>query len=198
METKLDLKDLLDEVRACRLCEDALPLAPRPIVSAGSSATVLLIGQAPGTRVHESGVPWDDPSGDRLRFWLGVSKETFYDPDVVAIIPMGFCYPGKGKSGDLPPRPECAPAWHQQILSLLPSVQLTILIGSYAQKYYLGKQAVTLTETVRSWRELPAHLLPLPHPSPRNNIWLRRNPWFELEVLPELKTRLPDHLRGGT
>lgn len=159
---------------------------------------MLLIGQAPGTRVHESGVPWDDPSGDRLRFWLGVSKETFYDPDVVAIIPMGFCYPGKGKSGDLPPRPECAPAWHQQILSLLPSVQLTILIGSYAQKYYLGKQAVTLTETVRSWRELPAHLLPLPHPSPRNNIWLRRNPWFELEVLPELKTRVSGYLCSGT
>ena len=197
METELALENLLRDVRTCRLCEEALPLGPRPIVAAGSSAKVLLVGQAPGTRVHESGVAWDDPSGDRLRSWLDVSRETFYDPEVFAIVPMGFCYPGKGKSGDLPPRPECAPAWHQQILSLLPSIRLTVLIGSYAQAYYLGEQAAgTLTETVRSWQNLPPHLLPLPHPSPRNNIWLRRNPWFELEVLPELKKRVASHLHG--
>lgn len=185
------MSQLLAEVRACRHCEAHLPLGPRPIVSAHPDARVLIVGQAPGTRVHETGVPWNDPSGDRLRDWLQVDRECFYDEKQFAIIPMGFCYPGKGKSGDLPPRPECAPLWHQRLLEQLPNLSLTLLIGQYAQRHYLEKRAYkTLTETVRSWADFQPQFMPLPHPSPRNQLWLKRNPWFETEVLSALRARL--------
>lgn len=148
------------------------------------------MGQAPGRRVHESGVPFDDPSGDRLRRWLGIDRETFYDPAQVAILPMGFCYPGTGKSGDLPPRPECAPAWREALLGQLDSVALTVVLGTWATKYHLPNAAKTLTETVRAWETWWPDLLPLPHPSPRNQAWFQRNPWFEVEVLPRLEDRV--------
>lgn len=181
---------LLKEVRACRICEEHLPLGPRPVLAAHPDAGLMIVGQAPGTAVHASGVPWDDPSGERLRRWLGIEKSAFYDPKQVAIVPMGFCYPGRGRSGDLPPRPECADAWMERVLALLPNRALTLVIGQYAQAYFLGdRRSKTLTDTVRRWREFSPDLLPLPHPSPRNNIWLRRNPWFEAEVVPELRAR---------
>ncbi|WP_219899655.1 uracil-DNA glycosylase family protein [Zobellella taiwanensis] len=186
----LSMESLLREVRACRLCEAHLPLGPRPVVQLGGGARILIIGQAPGTRVHNTGIPWNDPSGDTLRRWLEVGREQFYDPELFAIMPMGFCYPGKGKSGDLPPRPECAPTWHQRILDALPHIELTLLIGQYAQRYYLGNRYPTLTETVRHWREFAPTQLPLPHPSPRNRRWLTQNPWFEREELPALRARV--------
>ncbi|MHA6963137.1 uracil-DNA glycosylase family protein [Zobellella denitrificans] len=181
---------LLNEIRACRLCEAHLPLGPRPVVQLGPGARILVIGQAPGTRVHETGIPWNDPSGDTLRRWLEVSREQFYDPELFAIMPMGFCYPGRGKSGDLPPRPECAPTWHRRIQAALPRIELTLLIGQYAQRYYLGNRYRSLTDTVRHWREFAPAQLPLPHPSPRNRRWLRDNPWFEQEELPALRERV--------
>lgn len=184
------LHKLLAEVRACRLCEDVLPLGPNPVVRASSTARLLIVGQAPGTRVHKTGIPWNDPSGDRLRDWLGWSREQFYDESMTAIVPMGFCYPGKGKSGDLPPRPECASAWHDRLLALMPHIELVLLVGQYAQKHYLDKPYGTLTETVRHFADYGPLYLPLPHPSPRNQLWLRRNPWFEREVVPELKRRV--------
>lgn len=184
------MESLLREVRACRLCEAHLPLGPRPVVQLGGGARILIIGQAPGTRVHNTGIPWNDPSGDTLRRWLEVGREQFYDPELFAIMPMGFCYPGKGKSGDLPPRPECAPTWHQRILDALPHIELTLLIGQYAQRYYLGNRYPTLTETVLHWREFAPTQLPLPHPSPRNRRWLTQNPWFEREELPALRARV--------
>ena len=155
-------------------------------------AKLLLIGQAPGTRVHESGVPWNDPSGERLRDWLQMKPDDFYDESNIAIMPMGFCYPGADtKGGDKPPRPECAPEWHPPILAGLPNVELTILIGQYAQKRYLeGRRKKTLTETVRHWREYTPDFLPLPHPSWRNNVWVKKNPWFAEEVLPMLRERV--------
>lgn len=180
---------LLADIRSCRVCEQHLPLGPRPIVRAAASARLLIVGQAPGVRVHETGIPWNDPSGDRLREWLGISREAFYDEKNIAIAPMGFCYPGKGKSGDLPPRPECAVHWREKLHGQLKNIRLTLLIGQYAQAWYLkdARQA-TLTETVKSWREyLPQGYLPLVHPSPRNRIWLRKNPWFERGLLPELR-----------
>ncbi|WP_417617070.1 uracil-DNA glycosylase family protein [Oceanisphaera sp.] len=180
----------LKQARACRICEAQLPLGPRPVLQMAPNARIMIIGQAPGLRVHETGIPWNDPSGDTLRRWLQLSREQFYNPELVAIMPMGFCYPGKGKSGDLPPRPECAPAWHEQLLELLPNIELTLLIGQYAQRHYLGKQYQTLTETVRHWREFAPTRLPLPHPSPRNRHWLTRNPWFEQEELPALRQRV--------
>ncbi len=161
------------------------------MLRAHADARVLIVGQAPGTRVHASGVPWNDPSGDRLRTWMGVNREAFYDEHLFAIIPMGFCYPGKGRSGDLPPRPECAPLWHHRLLGQLPKLRLTLLVGQYAQRYYLGSDAKkTLTETVLAWRDYQPRFLPLPHPSPRNTLWLRRNPWFEAEVVPALRDKL--------
>lgn len=185
------LKTLLKDVRACRVCKAHLPFEPRPILRAQASARVLLVGQAPGTKVHESGIPWNDPSGVRLREWLNVSDEVFYDESQMAIIPMGFCYPGKGKSGDLPPRPECAPLWHPPLLQALPHVKLILLIGQYAQAYYLGKQRKkTLTDTVKAWRNYGPLYLPTPHPSPRNKLWLKKNPWFEKDVVPELRKRV--------
>lgn len=182
------MQQLLAEIRQCTVCKKHLPLGPRPVLDASKKSKILLIGQAPGTKVHASGVPWDDASGDRLRDWLGMDKATFYNPDNIAIVPMGFCYPGKGKSGDLPPRPECAPLWHAQLLAQMPGIKLTLLIGQYAQKYYLQDNArKNLTETVRAFREFLPQYFPLPHPSPRNNIWQKKNPWFQEELLPELE-----------
>lgn len=161
------------------------------MVQASSSARLAIVGQAPGRRVHASGVPWDDPSGRTLRAWLGIGPERFYDPTAVALVPMGFCYPGHGPSGDLPPRPECAPLWHPQLWPMLPALTLTLLVGQYSQAHYLGPTAgATLTATVEAWRRYLPHYLPLPHPSPRNRPWLRKNPWFEAEVLPELQARV--------
>ena len=186
----LSLIELLLEVKSCTLCAAQLPHSPRPVVSASKGARLLIIGQAPGAKVHASGIPWDDPSGDRLRQWLGIGKQQFYDDSQVAIVPMGFCYPGKGRSGDRPPRPECAPQWHAALLSQLPEIRLTLLIGQYAQRYYLGERHRTLTATVEAWRQhLPRYFV-LPHPSPRNQPWLKKNPWFEAQVLAELKARV--------
>ncbi|MDO7172067.1 uracil-DNA glycosylase family protein [Mariniflexile sp. AS56] len=183
------MEDLLSTIRQCTICEKYLPLGTRPIVSAHSAAKIVIIGQAPGTKVHKTGIPWDDPSGKQLRNWLGVTEDEFYDATKFAIIPMGFCYPGKGKTGDLPPRPECAPQWHEVLLEKLPNVELILLIGMYSQKYYLGKKAKkTLTETVANYKAYLPKFLPLPHPSPRNRFWLTKNPWFEVEVLPELRS----------
>ena len=193
---RLSLTRLLEDVRACRHCEAHLPLGPRPVLRARPSARILLVGQAPGTRVHASGIPWDDPSGDRLRDWMGVDRTTFYDERKIAIVPIGFCYPGKGKSGDLPPRPECAPRWHASVLERLPNIELTLLIGKYAQDYYLADDFGNLTERVRHWRDAPVATLPLPHPSPRNQLWLKKNPWFTEEVLPQLGANVSQLLAG--
>ncbi len=182
---------LMQDIRACDVCQAHLPLGPRPTVQASPEARLLIIGQAPGRRVHESGVPWDDPSGRRLRDWLGMDEAAFYDGAKVALVPMGFCYPGTGKSGDLPPRPECTPRWHEPLLDALPQVELTLLLSQYAIGQYLGTRCKkTLTETVRSWEEYAPRYIPLPHPSPRNNRWLRKNPWFEEDVLPYLRQRI--------
>ena len=184
------LTGLLTEIRACTACSEHLPLGPRPVLEAERSARILLAGQAPGTRVHDTGIPWNDPSGDRLREWMRVDRETFYDPSRIAIIPMGFCYPGRGKSGDLPPRPECAELWMDRLMAALPNIELVITIGQYSHAYHLGDaRKPTLTETVRSWRNYDKKYLPLPHPSPRNNIWLKKNAWFERELLPVLRRR---------
>lgn len=182
---------LLDEIRACRACAGVLGHEPRPFVAGSSSARLLIIGQAPGSKVHASGIGWDDDSGDRLRGWLGIDKGVFYDTAQVAQMPSGFCYPGKGQSGDLPPRPECAPRWHGKMLAGLPHVSLTLLVGMHAQKRYLPRGfAPNMTEAVRRWREAPAGLFPLPHPAWRSRLWMARNPWFEAEVLPELRAQV--------
>lgn len=182
------LESLLHRVAQCRICEKDLPLGPRPVLSAHPDCKILIIGQAPGTKVHATGIPWNDPSGDNLRRWLEVDRELFYDPKVFGIIPMGFCYPGRGKGGDLPPRPECAPTWHGALRQHLPNLRLTLLIGSYAQAYYLGAERKgTLTETVRSFESYLPQYFPLVHPSPRNRLWMRRNPWFEERVVPRLR-----------
>ncbi|HEU4958926.1 MAG TPA: uracil-DNA glycosylase family protein [Sphingomonas sp.] len=182
------LEQLLDEIRACRSCAD-LPRGPRPVLQAGASAKLRIVGQAPGRKVHETGIPWDDASGERLRSWLGLTPAHFYDPAKVAIIPMGFCYPGKAASGDNPPRRECAPRWHARLAAQLPDIGLTVLVGHYALAHYLGaRRKPTLTETVRAWADyLPSGWLPLPHPSPRNQPWLARNRWFEAELVPEIR-----------
>lgn len=186
-----ELERLLNEVRRCTICAAQLPHGPRPVLQAGPRARILVAGQAPGRKVHRSGVPFDDASGDRLRAWMGVDADVFYDPERIAILPMGFCYPGTGRSGDLPPRPECAAAWRARLLAHMPQLQLTLVIGQYAQAWHLTPSArETLTQTVRGWRDHGPALLPLPHPSPRNNGWLRRNPWFEHEVLPSLRERI--------
>ncbi|MES2180842.1 MAG: uracil-DNA glycosylase family protein [Pseudomonadota bacterium] len=192
------LESLLIEVRACVLCAEHLPLGPRPVVQAHSQARILIAGQAPGRKVHETGIPFNDASGDRLRAWLGISREVFYDPKQVAILPMGFCFPGTGKSGDLPPRPECAPAWRAALLSHMQDIKLTLVIGQYAQAYHLPNEATSVTELVQAWRKYWPHTVPLPHPSPRNNLWLKRNPWFEAELIPVLQTRVLEVLEHGS
>jgi uracil-DNA glycosylase len=184
------LEALLREVRACAACAEHLPLGPNPVLRAGPTARILIVGQAPGTRVHHTGIPWNDPSGDRLRDWLQFDRALFYNSSRVAIIPMGFCYPGKGASGDLPPRPECAPLWHPRLLAELPDLQLKLLVGKYAQDYYLGTRRQSLAVTVRHFEQYLPEFFPLPHPSPRNIRWFRNHPWFEAEILPALHARI--------
>jgi len=184
------LRSLLAEVRACERCAQHLPLGPRPVLRIRSSARILIASQAPGRKVHETGIPFNDLSGDRLREWLGVTREEFYDARRVAIVPMGFCYPGTGRSGDLPPRPECAPAWRAPLLAHLKRLELTLAIGQYAVRYHFPDAKGSLAAAVAAWRRHWPRAAPLPHPSPRNNLWLRRNPWFEREVLPQVRRRL--------
>jgi uracil-DNA glycosylase len=190
--TEAALAQLLAEVRACRMCAAELPLGPRPVLRAQTSARLLIVGQAPGTKVHETGIPWNDPSGDRLRDWLDLDRDAIYDESRIAIIPMGYCYPGRDtRGGDLPPRKECAQLWLPKLLAHLPNIQLTLLVGQYAQKEFLGRRRhTTLTETVRRWQEYQPDLWPLPHPSFRNTYWLQKNPWFEQKVVPALRERV--------
>ena len=190
-----DLAALLTEIRSCTVCLPQLPAGCRPVVQVGEQAQIVIIGQAPGRRVHESGVPWDDPSGARLRDWLGLSSKQFYDPAITAIIPMGFCYPGSAKSGDNPPRPECAPLWHDSLLAHLPSDRLEVVIGGYAQRRYIAGPSRALTETVADWTKFLPRQIVLPHPSPRNNHWFSKNPWFESETLPAVRERIAEVLR---
>lgn len=183
--------ELLARVRGCTVCAPHLPNPPRPVLRASPTARLLIVGQAPGRRVHETGIPWNDLSGDLLRQWLGMTRDAFYDESRIAIVPTGLCYPGTVNGNDLPPRPECAPLWHPQLRAAMPDIRLTLLIGAYAQSYYLGKRrGRTLAETVRGWRDFMPAFLPLPHPSPRNRGWLKQNPWFESEVLPALRERV--------
>lgn len=189
-------KHLLARVRSCTLCAAELKEGVRPVVQAHPLATILIAGQAPGAKVHATGIPFNDPSGDRLREWMGIERDTFYDEKRIAIIPMGFCYPGKGKSGDLPPQAICSKTWREELLLSLPNIRLTLAIGQYAQAWHLDQQKENLTETVKAWADYGEQTIPLPHPSPRNNIWLKKNPWFETEVLPQLKKRVKDALDG--
>ncbi len=189
----LAFNTVLNEVRGCTLCASHLPLAPNPVVQLHPNARILIAGQAPGRKVHDSGIPFNDASGKRLRDWMGIDPEYFYNPEKVAILPMGFCYPGTGKSGDLPPRPECSAQWRDRLLELLPNIRLTLVIGQYAQNWHLGdSKKANLTETVRAWQEYWPTLLPLPHPSPRNNRWLKNNPWFETDVLLALRQKMSE------
>jgi uracil-DNA glycosylase len=186
---KLEL--LLHEVRDCTFCAQHLPHGPRPIVRASTTAKIVIIGQAPGRKVHETGIAWNDPSGDLLREWLGIAKDIFYDESRIAIIPTGFCYPGKGPQGDLPPRPECAPLWHPQLVALMPQIELVLLVGQYSQAVILGdRKKSNLTETVRHFADYAPRYIPLPHPSPRNRLWLRRNAWFVRDIIPQLRKRV--------
>src|SRR5258706_51666 len=190
---------LLSEVRACMLCAAHLPNPPKPVLRASPSASLMIVGQAPGRRVHESGIPWNDPSGDLLREWLRLDRDAFYDERRIAIIPVGLCYPGTGESGDLPPRPECAPQWHPRLRAQLPGIRLTLLVGSYAQTYSLGaKRKKTLADTVRARGEYPPEFFPLPHPSPRNRLWMKNNAWFERDAVPQLRRRVKACLRGAS
>ena len=192
---KVNSKSLEKEVSTCSLCIQHLPRGPRPIFQIHPNAKILIAGQAPGSKVHTTGIPFDDPSGDRLRDWMGIDKDTFYNSKQIAILPMGFCYPGTGKSGDLPPRKECADKWRNQLLATMPKIELTLVIGQYALDWHLKKQKKkNLTETVKAWKEYWPQYLPLPHPSPRNNIWLKKNEWFEEEILPELKSSIQKQL----
>ncbi|EGQ7997265.1 uracil-DNA glycosylase family protein [Vibrio vulnificus] len=190
----MPLEPLLTQIRACQVCASALPLGANPVIQAHSEAKILIIGQAPGTKVHHTSIPWNDASGNRLRAWLDIEKQTFYDPKQIAIMPMGFCYPGQGQSGDLPPRKECAPLWHEALLKHLPNIELTLLIGQYAQNRYLSNKPKTVTETVQNWQAWLPDYLPLPHPSPRNTLWLRKNPWFEEQTVPYLRQQVHQRL----
>ncbi len=194
-----DLEALVAAARNCRVCAEHLPLGPRPVLRARTSARLLIVGQAPGTRVHETGVPWNDPSGDRLRHWLDLPRKAFYDEARIAIVPMGFCYPGRDeRGGDRPPRPECAPLWHPPLRAALPDIELTLLVGGYAQRYYLGKRReAALTETVRAWRDYLPDIMPLPHPSWRNTAWLKKHPWFEADLVPVLRQRVASLMESG-
>jgi uracil-DNA glycosylase len=193
--TAISLKHLLTDIRACTVCEEHLEHGPRPIVQVGTAARIVIIGQAPGRRVHESGIPWDDPSGRTLRRWLNLTETQFYDPEVVALVPIGFCYPGSAPSGDKPPRPECAPLWHERLLNELPEDRLEIIIGTYAQKRYIINRKKNLTDTVANWAAyLPTQIV-LPHPSPRNQHWLTKNQWFETETLPAVQQRIAQFLK---
>ena len=185
-----NLNRLLSDVKSCRLCEKDLKDGVRPVLQVNTKARVLIAGQAPGSKVHATGIPFDDPSGDRLRDWMGIDKETFYNDEKIGILPMAFCYPGKGKSGDLPPPPLCAETWREALLDSMPNIQLILVIGQYAQAWHLDKLEKNLTETVKQWKSYGEGILPLPHPSPRNNIWLKKNPWFSEEVLPSLKLKV--------
>jgi len=186
MEKTLD--ELVEDIKRCAVCQNVLPLGARPVIAAGRKSKILIVGQAPGLAVHQTAIPWNDKSGDNLRQWLDIDKATFYDTGKISIIPMGFCYPGRGKSGDLPPRPECAPLWHDQLLRHLPELRLTLLIGKYAQEYYLPDNPFSrLTETVKNAHRFLPGFFPLPHPSPRNNIWMARNEWFKEDILPLLR-----------
>ena len=183
---------LLKDIRGCTICAAHLPLGPRPVLQADPAARILIVGQAPGRKVHETGIPFHDPSGDRLRIWLGVTREQFYDARIFALVPMGFCYPGSGSSGDLPPRPECAEAWRKRVLAGLSNIKLTLVLGRYAQDWHLkDRRGPTLTETVSDWRpHLKVGVVPLPHPSPRNIRWFKANPWFEADLIPALRKRV--------
>ena len=188
---QLSASELKKNIKACTLCEVDLPFPPKPVFSFSARSKILIVGQAPGIKVHESGIPWNDASGDRLREWMKVSKEQFYNTKYFSIVPMGFCYPGKGKSGDLPPRPECAEKWMSSILDKLPKRQIVLLIGQYAQAWFLqSRKKATLTETVKSWKLYLPDYFVLPHPSPRNNIWLKKNPWFEKQLVPKLEKKI--------
>lgn len=191
------LKRLLTEIRGCQICRASLPVAPRPILMAHPEARLLIAGQAPGSRAHATQSPWNDASGDTLREWLGIDHRVFYDARQVAMVPMGFCYPGRGKHGDLPPRPECAAHWHARLLAGLSGIRTTIVIGAYAQHYHLNtEKSDSVTDTVRRWRDYAPRHVPLPHPSPRNRIWLRRNSWFAAELLPALREIVARALPG--
>ena len=181
----------LNKIQRCEVCKDYLPLGPRPVVQLSTSSKIIIIGQAPGRRVHETGIPWNDASGKKLREWMNIDDPMFYDPAIFSILPMGFCYPGKGISGDLPPRQECAPLWHTEFFKSLKTMPLILLIGQYAQRYYLKKNYKnSLTETVRSYKEFLPEYFPLPHPSPRNQNWVKINPWFMEEAIPELRKKV--------
>lgn len=190
LRAMISIGSLKEDVRNCSVCSEHLPLGPRPVIQIDEKSSILIVGQAPGKKVHETGIPFDDLSGDRLREWLAISKETFYNPSQIAILPMGFCYPGTGKSGDLPPRPECAIKWRSTLLSSLKNVQLTLIIGRYAIAYHLPNEGKNLTDVVSNWESYWPDKIPLPHPSPRNNLWLKRNPWFQNELLPKLRSRV--------
>jgi len=190
-----ELKKLIQEIRKCTVCKEHLSAGVNPVISVHPNSKIAIIGQAPGIKVHRSGIPWDDKSGERLREWMNVDDETFYNPENFALVPMGFCYPGKGKTGDLPPRKECAPLWHNRLFTEMPKIELVLLIGSYAQKHYLkDKGKRTLTETVQNFESYVPKWMPLPHPSLRNNIWLKKNPWFVLDLVPILQSLVKKHL----
>ena len=185
------VQQTLKKVRSCDYCRDHLPHGVRPVLQLSANSKILIVGQAPGSKVHETGIPFDDPSGDRLRAWMGVAKVDFYNTEKIAILPMGFCYHGRGKSGDLPPREECAKLWRHELMELMPSIELTLIVGQYAIAWHLPHvKQNTLTATVKRWQEHWPNKLPIPHPSPRNNIWLKKNAWFEIDVVPALQQRV--------
>jgi len=190
MKATGDLNSLLAEARACRACAGALPLGPRPILQAHSDARILIASQAPGRIAHTSGIPFQDPSGRRLRAWMGVNETIFYDPRLVAIVPMGFCYPGRGEGGDLPPRPECAPLWREAVLNHMKRIRLTLVIGTHAQRWHRVSGGLSVADAARTWFDEQSPVIPLPHPSPRNNGWLARNPWFERDMLPAVRKHI--------